>query len=117
PRNLFRGQARAFATDAKAREIAGRAVDAGFDGTLAPIERMFIYLPFEHSEHLADQRRGLALFEALPPSSWRDGTVEFARRHCAAIERFGRFPARNAALGRVSTPAEIEFLASHPYGF
>ena len=117
PRNLFRGAARAFATDAKARAIAARALAAGFDRALAPVERMFVYLPFEHSEDLADQQRAVELFAALPPAPWRDGTLEFARRHLAAIERFGRFPARNAALGRASTPEEIAFLAANPSGF
>lgn len=117
PRNLFRGQARAFATDAKARTLADAAVAAGFDKGLEPIQRVFIYLPFEHSETMADQHRSVALFEALPPSAWRDEAVAFAHRHLAAIERFGRFPGRNAALGRVSTPEEIAYLAANPIGF
>lgn len=115
PRNLFRGTARAFATDAKARALAERAVEAGFDQRLVPVERLFLYLPFEHSENLADQHRSVALFESLPvtpnfPEATRDDVVDYARRHLAIIERFGRFPHRNAALGRTSTPEELVFL-------
>jgi uncharacterized protein (DUF924 family) len=116
PRNLFRDTARAFATDAKARAVASKAVEAGFDRALSPIERMFLYLPFEHSESLADQERSMALFESLPVTATfsaaeRDNVVDYARRHKEIIERFGRFPHRNAALGRESTPEEIAFLA------
>lgn len=117
PRNLFRGQARAFATDAKARAIAAQAVALGFDRLREPLERLFIYLPFEHGETLADQERAVGLIAALPPAPWRDNVVDYARRHRATIERFGRFPARNAALGRPPTPEEIEFLTTHPSGF
>jgi uncharacterized protein (DUF924 family) len=116
PRNLFRGTARAFATDAKARAVARQAVEAGMDRDLLPVERVFLYLPFEHSESLEDQERSVALFESLPvtadyPAAERDNTVDYARRHKVIIERFGRFPHRNAALGRKSTPEEIAFLA------
>jgi uncharacterized protein (DUF924 family) len=115
PRNMFRGTAQAFATDAKARAVAAHAVDAGFDKRVSAVERMFLYLPFEHSESLADQRRSVALFESLPatpefPVPDRDNTVDYARRHLAVVERFGRFPHRNAALGRDSTPEELAFL-------
>ncbi|HEX2113111.1 MAG TPA: DUF924 family protein [Alphaproteobacteria bacterium] len=115
PRNLFRCTPRAFATDAQARAVAKRAVDAGFDRQVPPVERVFLYLPFEHSESLEDQRRSLALFESLPvtpefPASDRDLTIAYARRHLEIIERFGRFPHRNAALGRASTPEELAFL-------
>ncbi len=115
PRNLFRGQARAFATDRQARDIAARAVDAGLDRQLPPVQRNFVYLPFEHSEDLADQRRAVALFESLPVTAEfleadRANVIDYARRHLAVIERFGRFPHRNAALGRASTPEEIAFL-------
>jgi uncharacterized protein (DUF924 family) len=115
PRNLFRGTARAFATDPKARAVAQRAVDAGFDRQLSPVERVFLYLPFEHSESLEDQHRSLALFESLPitpefPAAERDRTIDYARRHLEIIERFGRFPHRNGALGRASTPEELAFL-------
>ena len=116
PRNLFRGTARAFGTDPQACAIAARAVDAGMDLLVSPVERMFLYLPFEHSESLEDQRRSVDLFESLPvtpdfPAAKRDHTIDYAHRHKVIIERFGRFPHRNAALGRASTPEEIEFLA------
>ncbi|MGQ0663671.1 MAG: DUF924 family protein [Pseudomonadota bacterium] len=110
PRNLFRGQARAFAADPLARRAAGMALAQGFDRTLMPLERLFLYLPFEHSEDLADQRRAVALYEGLPPAPWREEAIDFARRHLAIVERFGRFPHRNAALGRPSTAAELAFL-------
>jgi uncharacterized protein (DUF924 family) len=115
PRNLFRGTARAFATDGHARDIATRAVAAALDTQLAAVERVFVYLPFEHSENVTDQRRGVALFESLPVTpqlteAERANVVDYARRHLAIIERFGRFPHRNAVLGRASTPEEIEFL-------
>lgn len=115
PRNLFRGQGRAFATDARARDVAARAVASGLDARLSAVERIFVYLPFEHSEDVADQRRAVALFESLPVTpefteAERANTIDYARRHLVIIERFGRFPHRNAALGRASTPEEIEFL-------
>ena len=115
PRNLFRGQARAFATDARARDVAARAVASGLDTRLSPVERIFVYLPFEHSEDLADQRRSVALFESLPVTpefteAERANVVDYAGRHLVIVERFGRFPHRNAALGRASTPEETEFL-------
>jgi uncharacterized protein (DUF924 family) len=115
PRNIHRGTARAFAADPQARNVAGRAVDAGFDRTLPPVRRIFLYLPFEHSEDLADQRRAVALFESLPtapgfPDAARAETIDYARRHLDIVARFGRFPHRNAALGRPSTPEEARFL-------
>ncbi len=110
PRNLFRGTPRAYATDAAARACARAAIDAGFDRQLAPIERWFVYLPFEHSEALEDQRRAVALFEALPAEPSRDEALVAVRRHAEIIERFGRFQHRNAILGRVSTPEETAFL-------
>lgn len=103
PRNLFRGDARAYASDALALEAARHAVDTGFDLPLLDAERTFVYLPFEHSENLADQERSLALFAG-------NTNYEWARRHAEIVRRFGRFPHRNAVLGRQSTPAEIEFL-------
>lgn len=115
PRNLFRGQARAFATDAKAREIARQALAAGLDRRLGPVQRLFLYLPFEHSEYLGDQQRVVALFEGLPvtpefPAEAHAEIVDYGRRHLAIIARFGRFPHRNAALGRPSTAEEQAFL-------
>ena len=105
PRNMFRGDARAFSSDARALAAASAAVDRGFDRPLLPHERTFFYLPFEHAEDLAAQRRSLELFGAFDPDN-----LEWARRHHAVVERFGRFPHRNAVLGRRSTPEEIEFL-------
>jgi uncharacterized protein (DUF924 family) len=110
PRNLFRGTPRAYATDAQALAHARAALAAGHDRALTPVQRWFVYLPFEHSEALADQRRALALFEALahhPPSA---EALDVVRRHVEIIERFGRFPHRNAILGRASTPEEEAFL-------
>ena len=105
PRNMFRGQARAFATDPLARAIASRAILNGFDGAF-PDMRGFFYLPFEHSEDLADQQRGLTLYKAAGDA---DG-LKWAGIHADIIRRFGRFPHRNAVLGRVSTPEEQKFL-------
>jgi uncharacterized protein (DUF924 family) len=102
---MFRGDARAFSTDSAALAAATGAVDRGYDRLLLPGERTFLYLPFEHAEDLAAQRRSLELFGARDP-----GNLEWARRHHDIIARFGRFPHRNAALGRESTPEEIEFL-------
>lgn len=107
-RNMFRGDARAFATDALAREIADRAIDRGFDARLAPDERLFLYMPFMHSETLADQDRAVALFEALG----RPEQTKYAHEHRDMIARFGRFPARNAALGRPDRPDEAAAIAA-----
>jgi len=96
PRNMFRGHAEQFATDALALGIARAAVDAKLDGALARQERGFLYMPFEHSEDLADQRRSVALFTALGD----DYLLGFAQKHHDVIARFGRFPHRNAILGR-----------------
>ncbi|MFM9938856.1 MAG: DUF924 family protein [Hyphomicrobiaceae bacterium] len=117
PRNVFRGSANAFATDAQALALARDAVDLGYDqafhGAQAKHERLFLYLPFEHSERLEDQRRSVALISALGD----DDLTRFALAHQVIIERFGRFPHRNAALGRVSTPEELEFLTQPGSGF
>jgi uncharacterized protein (DUF924 family) len=112
PRNLHRGHAAAFACDAMARAAARRAVARGFDRALAPVRRQFIYLPFEHSEDLADQEESIRLFASLPPDEFRDGHLDYARRHANVIRRFGRFPHRNAVLGRATTAEEASFLAS-----
>jgi uncharacterized protein (DUF924 family) len=104
-RNMFRGTPRAFDGDPAALAAARGALERGLDRLLSPAERTFMYMPFEHAEELAAQRRSLALFEALDPND-----MEYARRHHEIIARFGRFPHRNAVLGRESTPEEIEFL-------
>jgi uncharacterized protein (DUF924 family) len=106
PRNLFRGTPRAFATDPVARRLARAAVDSGIDTTMAKRERVFLYLPFEHSEDGADQVRSVALLGALGDPE----LDKYALAHKVIIDRFGRFPHRNVALGRVSTPEEIAFL-------
>lgn len=117
PRNLFRGRAAAFACDADARRIAGEALRRGHDRQLAPVQRWFVYLPFEHSEDLADQDRSVALFQTLQGDPATVGTLDYAERHREVIQRFGRFPHRNAALGRVNTDAEAAYLAQPGAGF
>jgi uncharacterized protein (DUF924 family) len=106
-RNMFRGQAHAFATDALALEIAKRTVDRGLDRSLTRQERAFLYMPFMHSEQLAMQDRALFLFEQLGEAQ----QIAYARKHRDIIARFGRFPARNAALGRADRPGEAEGIA------
>jgi len=103
PRNMFRGQADQFATDHIALAIAEAAVDKGFDDELEPKERGFLYMPFQHSENLADQDRGLLLFTAIGDAD----QIRFAKQHRDVIARFGRFPHRNAILGRTPRPDEI----------
>jgi uncharacterized protein (DUF924 family) len=114
PRNLFRGSAEAFASDGHARAVARHAVLRDrFDLALTPVERIFLYLPFEHGEAQQDQDLSVALFEGLRDvAAMRapGGTIDYAWRHRAVIRRFGRFPHRNAALGRDSTPAERAWL-------
>jgi uncharacterized protein (DUF924 family) len=106
PRNMFRGSARAFATDLLARAVADRAIARGFDAGAGNAERQFFYLPFEHSENLADQERSLALSRRAG-----DGKADkYAKIHADIIRRFGRFPHRNAVLGRATTPQEQGFL-------
>jgi uncharacterized protein (DUF924 family) len=105
PRNIFRGHRRAFATDRLARSLAESAADRGFDGQVAPDRRLFFYLPFEHSEDPRDQARSVRLIAALGRPDW----AEFAVRHRDVIARFGRFPHRNAILGRQSTEEEQAF--------
>jgi uncharacterized protein (DUF924 family) len=111
PRNLFRGTRRAYRTDAAARAVADRALERGFDLQVPPVWRRFFYMPFHHSEDFADQQRARALFEALPSDPDRAETLRYARRYHEIIARFGRFPHRNAILGRGSTAEEIAFLS------
>jgi uncharacterized protein (DUF924 family) len=106
PRNAFRDSAHAYATDSLARHYAGHAIDAGLDRVIETPLRAFIYLPFEHSEARADQDRSVALFHALGDADYR----KYAEAHREVILRFGRFPHRNRALGRVSTPDEQAWL-------
>jgi uncharacterized protein (DUF924 family) len=112
-RNIFRGKPRAFAGDALALEAARAIVVHGHDMQLSPLRRVFVYLPYEHAEDRAVQHESLRLFEALGDPDFLD----YARRHAALVERFGRFPHRNAILGRASTPEEIEFLKQPGSGF
>ena len=109
-RNAFRDTPRAFAGDTLAREIAARAVDAGFDRMLDAFERWFLYLPFEHAEEAAAQDRSLELFGALARETGQRDPLEWAEKHAAIVRRFGRYPHRNAILGRTSTADEIAFL-------
>ena len=106
PRNMFRNSARAFATDPPAREVAGRAIARGFDRMTDETMRSFFYLPFMHSEALADQDRCLKLYQACGDAEG----AKYAVIHRDIIARFGRFPHRNRVLGRDTTPAEREFL-------
>lgn len=117
PRNIFRSTPLAFASDAQALALANRALDRGFDQAVPAAWRLFFYLPFEHSEVLADQQRGIALVEALPPVEGRPGDGKMSRAHLEIIERFGRFPHRNPILGRPSTAEEIAFLAESDLRF
>ncbi|MDX2201430.1 MAG: DUF924 family protein [Hyphomicrobiaceae bacterium] len=110
-RNLFRGSPEAFACDAHAVAVAKDAIARGLDRQLAAIRRQFFYLPLMHSEVLADQDRCVALFEALDALPEQENSVRFAHRHREIIARFGRFPHRNAVLGRTTTAEEARFLA------
>lgn len=105
PRNMFRNDPRAFSTDSLARTVASRAITEGRDLRIDPVMRAFLYLPFEHSEDIADQERSIALFTALG----EDG-LKWAVLHADIIRRFGRFPHRNTVLGRATTPEEAAFL-------
>jgi uncharacterized protein (DUF924 family) len=106
PRNMFRGDARTYAADAVARAVADRAIARGFDRLIPDRERQFLYLPFMHSEYLADQERCVALARGYGD----DEFMKYAVHHADIIRRFGRFPHRNAILGRATTPAEQAFL-------
>jgi uncharacterized protein (DUF924 family) len=110
PRNMFRGTPQQFATDWQALSTAQYAVAQGYDRQLLPVQRWFIYLPFEHSENLEDQRQAVKLFQQLSDDPDSADTIDYAIRHKQIIERFGRFPHRNAILGRPSTQEEKEFL-------
>jgi uncharacterized protein (DUF924 family) len=115
-RNLHRGSAEAFAVDPKARALARAAIAQGFDQQLTPVERIFVYLPFEHSEDPVDQDESVRLFTALYAIA-QDDALDYAQRHRDVIARFGRFPHRNAALDRVNTPEEAAYLAESGAGF
>ncbi len=110
PRNLFRGTPEAYRTDAMARSVARSACMKQFDRDQPPVRRWFVYMPFMHSEDLGDQVESLRLFEQLRDDPDSHPSIASARRHHEIIARFGRFPHRNAILGRVSTPMEQAFL-------
>ena len=110
PRNMFRGSARSFESNDRALAAARLSVERGFDAAVSDEARPFFYLPFMHSENLADQDRSVALYEALGA----EANLRAAYSHRDIIARFGRFPHRNAALNRPNTPDETEFLKTHP---
>lgn len=112
-RNLHRGSPKAFANDAAALALAERALDRGWDRNLGADGRQFLYMPLMHAEDAAVQERSVALFDVLG----NDKAADFARRHRDQIARFGRFPGRNAALGRASTPEEERLIESGEAGF
>ena len=106
PRNMFRGDAKTYASDAQAREVAHRAIERGVDARIDPSLREFLYLPFNHSEHLSDQLRCIELTRAAGNAE----NLKWAEHHADIIRRFGRFPHRNRLLGRATTPEEQAFL-------
>ena len=108
PLNMFRGQAESFAGEALSRAIAAAAIERGFDQKLDNIQKVFLYMPYMHSEDLADQDRAMALFEQAGLTD----NLHWAKHHREIVSRFGRFPHRNAILGRQSTPEELAYLAS-----
>jgi uncharacterized protein (DUF924 family) len=108
PLNMYRGEGKSFSTEALAREVARHALEQGFDAELTPQQKAFLYMPFMHSEDLADQDLCLELFD----QPGLESNLKFAHHHRGIIEKFGRFPHRNAPLGRTSTEAEIEYLNS-----
>ena len=111
PRNMFRGDARTHATDEKALAAARDAIEHALDRELPAFQRMFLYMPFMHAEGIEDQRRSVELFEGLAAEAGGPDVVEYAVGHREIVERFGRFPHRNAILGRETTPEEAGFLA------
>jgi len=106
PRNMFRGDAKTYASDALAREVAHRAIERGVDLRIDPVLREFLYLPFNHSEHLSDQLRCIELSRAAGNAE----NLKWAEHHADIIRRFGRFPHRNRLLGRATTPEEQAYL-------
>jgi uncharacterized protein (DUF924 family) len=117
-RNIYRGTAKAFAGDPLALEAAQALDDSGANQTLPPVQRGFSFLPFEHAENLSLQLRSVDLFDMLAADApGYAGMLDYAKRHYEVIRRFGRFPHRNAILGRDSTPEEVEFLKQPGAGF
>lgn len=117
PRNIFRGDKRSFAADPLALEYARGLVSGPFHDELITVEKLFAYLPFEHSEDIEDQKTCLDLYRAIDPHDQKEEWIDFAVQHYDIVERFGRFPHRNAILGRDSTPEEEAWLASSDQHF
>lgn len=115
PRNMFRGTSKAFATDGKALVVSKYAISKGLDQVLTPPKRRFLYLPFEHSENLNDQRRSVELFESMKDDDPLG--YDYAMRHFKVIEKYNRFPHRNKIIGRENTPDEEEYLSQPGAGF
>lgn len=115
PRNIFRNKAEAYASDEMALQVSAGAIAKGFDRLFPPVRRRFLYLPYEHSEFMEHQDRSLALFSTMKDED--PVAYEYAQRHRDVIERFGRFPHRNAALGRTSTAEELIYLSGPDAGF
>ena len=110
PRNMFRDSARGLVTDDRALAVARQDIDLGFAAALTPVRRWFLYVPFQHGEALAVQRRSVEPFERLGDDAVRRWVIAAAKRHCRVVERFGRFPHRNESLSRPSTEKETAFL-------
>jgi uncharacterized protein (DUF924 family) len=115
PRNMFRGKPDAFETDKAALLISKQALHKGLDQVLSPVKRRFLYLPFEHSENMQDQKKSCELFKSMQADDPLG--YEYALRHMHVIEKFGRFPHRNKILGRENTPEEAEYLKEPGAGF
>ena len=109
-RNLYRGTPQAFSADKKALAIANQAIAQGFDQLLLPVQRWFLYLPFEHSEDWTDQQRSLKLWAGLRTHAPSASAIQYAEKHAQVIQQFGRFPHRNTILNRSSTETELSFL-------
>jgi len=117
-RNIYRDKLEAFSQDSRALDLATRGIQKGFDGVLHPVKRIFFYMPFEHSEDIKVQKRSIELYRGLEKEFWSppelaeilSSSRDYAEKHYAIVERFGRYPHRNRILGRISTPEEIEFL-------
>lgn len=122
-RNIFRGTTRAYAGDGRAFQVVSTAIAAGLDTSLHPVERIWLYHPFHHSESVAEQDRGLALLQAVhsdAPADWRpyvERSIQGWTRHRNIVSRFNRFPHRNHKLGRQSTAEELAFLATEGESF
>lgn len=115
PRNMFRNTAQAFATDSKALLVTKYAISKGYDQLLPPVKRGFLYMPFEHSENRSDQKKSVDLFAVMKDEA--PLSYDYALRHMEIIEKFGRFPHRNAALNRDNTQEEEEYIAQGDAGF